>query len=41
MTFRNEEDFKKATGMTTSEFARFIREKAAKDIDRELRKKKL
>ncbi|MCX6818416.1 MAG: hypothetical protein NT129_00250 [Candidatus Aenigmarchaeota archaeon] len=39
--FRNEEDFKKAVGMTTLEFTRFIREKAAKDIDKALSRKKL
>ena len=38
--FKNEEEFKKVTGMTTLEFTRFVREKAAKDIDRELGKRK-
>lgn len=39
--FKNEEDFKKKVGMTPLEFARFIRERTAKKIDKELRRKKL
>lgn len=38
--FRNEEEFKKATGMTTIEFTRFIRERTAKRIDAELNRRK-
>ena len=38
--FKNEDDFKKATGMTTVEFTRFIRKKTAKDIGKELRSRK-
>ncbi len=38
--FKNEEEFKKITGMSTLEFTRFIREKAVKNIDNELRKRK-
>jgi hypothetical protein len=37
--FKNEEDFKKKVGMTPLEFTRFIREKTAKDIDRELKRR--
>ena len=38
--FRDEEDFKKKTGMTTLEFTRFVREKTAKEISRELNRRK-
>ncbi len=37
--FKNEEDFKKKIGMTPLEFSRFIREKTAKNIDAELKRK--
>jgi hypothetical protein len=39
--FKNENDFKKATGMDTIEFTRFIRQRTAKKIDADLRRKKL
>ncbi|HLD49018.1 MAG TPA: hypothetical protein VJB11_01505 [archaeon] len=38
--FKDEEDFKKKIGMSTLEFSRFIREKVAKDIDKELAARK-
>lgn len=38
--FKNEKDFKKATGMDAIEFTRFIRERTAKKIDKELHKRK-
>lgn len=38
--FRNEEEFRKATGMTPLEFTRFIRQKTAKEVDAEIKKLK-
>jgi len=38
--FKDEEDFKKKIGMTPLEFTRFIREKTAKEIDKELARRK-
>lgn len=38
--FKDEEEFKKATGMTPVEFARFIREKSIKDVEAEIKRLK-
>ncbi len=38
--FKDEEEFRKATGMTPIEFTRFIRQKAAKEVDAEIKKLK-
>ena len=38
--FRNEEDFRKATGMTPIEFTRFIREKTVKEVNAEIKRLK-
>ena len=38
--FKDEEDFKKKMGMTPLEFTRFIRERTAKKIDTELKRKR-
>ncbi len=38
--FRDEDDFRKKVGMSPLEFTRFIREKTAKEISRELNRRK-
>lgn len=38
--FKDEEDFKKKVGMTPLEFTRFIRQRTAKEISRELKRRK-